>query len=280
MASYDKTKNEDYTLAVQSALQALGANLGSAGIDGKWGDYTEAAYQRNKDAVDALVSGMGAGGGYYAQFEPVQIEVPEQKDFSEWLSLGDALFAAQAEAQKRSAQRQLEYGKEEVERGRVQSAATLETAANARGFGRSSYTTDMLQRNEDTAQRNQTLLINNFNDALLAIEADRAANAATYAGKMWSVQQDAVNDALKFNAQMRSDANIRNWEAQQSYRESMSKLYADAVKSRSSGSGRRSSSSSKKKEETAQSVGSGVIARGISAIKSGLNRSRAAAGMK
>lgn len=62
MASYDKSKDTNYTYAVQSALQSLGANLGSAGVDGKWGAYTEAAYQANKDAVDAMLSGGSSGG--------------------------------------------------------------------------------------------------------------------------------------------------------------------------------------------------------------------------
>lgn len=62
MASYDKSKDPNYTTAVQTALQSLGANLGSAGVDGKWGAHTEAAYQANKDAVDAM---LGGGGGAF-----------------------------------------------------------------------------------------------------------------------------------------------------------------------------------------------------------------------
>lgn len=64
MASYDKSKDTNYTYAVQSALQSLGANLGSAGVDGKWGAYTEAAYQANKDAVDALLGGGSVSGSF------------------------------------------------------------------------------------------------------------------------------------------------------------------------------------------------------------------------
>ena len=63
MASYDKSKDPNYTTAVQTALQSLGANLGSAGVDGKWGAYTEAAYQANKDAIDAML-GSGGGGAF------------------------------------------------------------------------------------------------------------------------------------------------------------------------------------------------------------------------
>ena len=40
MAGYDRSKNADYTLAVQSALKTLGADLGGSGVDGKWGKYT------------------------------------------------------------------------------------------------------------------------------------------------------------------------------------------------------------------------------------------------
>ena len=52
MAGYDRSKNTDYTLAVQSALKTLGADLGGPGVDGKWGKYTEAAYRKNRAAVD------------------------------------------------------------------------------------------------------------------------------------------------------------------------------------------------------------------------------------
>ena len=269
MAGYDKSKDADYTLAVQAALKTLGADLGAGGVDGKWGRYTESAYQKNRSAVDALVAGMAQGG--YTPLQAVQVDVPEQKSFDQWLSLGQALYAAQAEAQKRSVQRQLEYNRQQVEQNRVQSAATLENAANARGFGRSSYTTDMMQRNENTAQQNQTLLLNNFSDALLRIEADHAANAAEYAGSMWKSQQDAVMQALKFNAQMQQEVNLKNWQKSMEDREQMLKTYTSVRSSRSSGR--------KKKQESAQALGSSVLNRGIQALKSGMNHTKTVSGM-
>ena len=106
MASYDKSKDANYTLAVQSALKTLGANLGAGGVDGKWGAYTERAYQQNRQAVDALVSGLGftsagsfagaeAGGGLAPQFTPQLVDVPEQRSFSDWLAVGQEIYAAQ-----------------------------------------------------------------------------------------------------------------------------------------------------------------------------------------
>lgn len=275
MASYDKSKNTDYTLAVQAALKTLGADLGAGGVDGKWGDYTERAYQGNKGAVDALVSGMFGGGNAP---DAVQVDVPEQRSFSDWLSVGDALYAAQAEAQRQSAQRQLEYGQEQVERGRVQSAATLENAANARGFGRSSYAADMLQRNEYSAQRNQTALLTSFGDALQRIEADRAAAAAQYASDMWKTQQDAVLSAQKFNAQMQQEVNLKNWQQEQERKQTALDAYASALR------GRRSSSSGSGKKQSASGapagVGSGVIGRGVSALARGLSRTKKTTGMR
>ena len=265
MANYDKSKNEDYTLAVQAALKTLGADLGSSGVDGKWGAYTESAYQQNKQAVDALVSGMS---GNMPVLEAVQVDVPQQKSFEEWLSLGDALFAAQAEAQKQSARRQLEYGQEQLEKNRVQAAATLENAANARGFGRSSYAMDMLQRNENDARRSGVMLVNNFNDALLEIEAGRAANAAQYAGSMWQSQQDAVLQAQRFNAQMQQEANLKQWEQEMKRQQEMVSIYADAAAKAKKSSGK--STSSKKKEETARSVGGSAVSKGLSALRTGL----------
>lgn len=273
MASYDKSKSTDYTLAVQAALKTLGADLDAGGVDGKWGRYTENAYQQNKGAVDALVAGVMGGGSGVAPLQAVQVDVPEQRSFSDWLSVGDALYAAQAEAQKQSAQRQLEYNQQQVEQNRAQSAATLENAANARGFGRSSYTTDMLQRNENTAQQNQTALLNNFSDALLRIEADRTASAAEYAGNMWKTQQDAVLQAQKFNAQMQQEVNLKNWQQSQEDQQQLLSTYASAQKSGGS------SGSRKKKEESAQSLGSGVLAKGVQALRNGIGRTKKISGM-
>ena len=122
MAGYDRSKNADYTLAVQSALKTLGADLGGSGVDGKWGKYTEAAYRKNRAAVDRLVSEMGvsAAGAYGSgsRLAAEQIDVPEQKGFDEWLSIGGALFAAQAEARKASAKRQLEVNRQQLEQMR------------------------------------------------------------------------------------------------------------------------------------------------------------------
>lgn len=273
MAGYDKSKSTDYTLAVQAALKTLGANLGASGVDGKWGDYTERAYQSNKSAVDALVSGMFGGG---SALTAVQVDVPEQRSFSDWLSVGDALYAAQAEAQRQSAQRQLEYSQQQVENNRIQSAATLENAANARGFGRSSYAADMLQRNEYNAQRSQTELLTSFSDALQRIEADRASAAAQYASDMWKTQQDAALSAQKFNAQMQQEVNLKNWQQAQQMQQAARDTYTAAL-NRSS---RSSSSGTKKKQQSAESVGSGVLSRGVSALVQGLSRTKRAAGMK
>ena len=131
MASYDKSKDPNYTLAVQSALKTLGANLGAGGVDGKWGAYTERAYQQNRQAVDALVSGLGftsagsfagaeAGGGLAPQFTPQLVDVPEQRSFSDWLAVGQEIYAAQYEAGRQSAQRRLEAAQAANEENRVQ----------------------------------------------------------------------------------------------------------------------------------------------------------------
>ena len=239
MASYDKSKDANYTLAVQSALKTLGANLGAGGVDGKWGAYTERAYQQNRQAVDALVSGLGftsagsfagaeAGGGLAPQFTPQLVDVPERRR--------EAAQAANEE-------------------NRVQSAARLETAANARGFGRSSYATDMLQRNEYEANRNEAALQGDYADALLQLEAGRNASAAQYAGSMWQRQQQAVLEAQRFNAQQSQEAALRQWEAEndlrKAYYEASAAYAANASGSRRSSSGRKSSSSSSKKASSA-----------------------------
>mgnify|MGYP001060994289 CR=1 FL=1 len=252
MASYDKSKNVDYTLAVQAALKTLGADLGAAGVDGKWGAYTENAYQKNKAAVDALVSGVGAG-GFSGSLTPAQVEVPEGKSFEQWLSIGDALYAAQYEAQKRSAQRQLEYAQQQVEDQRVQSAATLQNAANARGFGRSSYAMDVLQKNEVQAQKNNTALLNSFSDALMQLEANRASGAAQYASNMWNSQQNAILSAQKFNAQMKEQTDTALW-----------KQYTSELEK--AGTPAKKSGTSRKKEATT-SVSKALMERAEAAVQ-------------
>ena len=266
MASYDKSKDANYTLAVQSALKTLGANLGAGGVDGKWGAYTERAYQQNRQAVDALVSGLGfssagsfagveAGGGLAPQFTPQLVDVPEQRSFSDWLAVGQEIYAAQYEVGRQSAQRRLEAAQAANEENRVQSAARLETAANARGFGRSSYATDMLQRNEYEANRNEAALQGDYADALLQLEAGRNASAAQYAGSMWQSQQQAVLEAQRFNAQQSQEAALRQWEAEndlrKAYYEASAAYAANASGSGRSSSGRKSSSSSSKKASSA-----------------------------
>ena len=266
MASYDKSKDANYTLAVQSALKTLGANLGAGGVDGKWGAYTERAYQQNRQAVDALVSGLGftsagsfagaeAGGGLAPQFTPQLVDMPEQRSFSDWLAVGQEIYAAQYEAGRQSAQRRLEAAQAANEENRVQSAARLETAANARGFGRSSYATDMLQRNEYEANRNEAALQGDYADALLQLEAGRNASAAQYAGSMWQSQQQAVLEAQRFNAQQSQEAALRQWEAEndlrKAYYEASAAYAANASGSGRSSSGRKSSSSSSKKASSA-----------------------------
>lgn len=260
MASYDKSKDTNYTLAVQSALRTLGADLGAGGVDGKWGAYTERAYQQNRQAVDALVRGIGfagyssssSGGGEPSYIEPSLIDVPEQRSFADWLQVGQEIYNAQYEAGVQSAQRRLEAAQAENEQNRVQSAARLETAANARGFGRSSYATDMLQRNEYEANRNAAALQGDYADALLQLEANRNASAASYAGSMWQSQQQAVLEAQRFNAQQSQEAALANRERQWALEDEARAAYYQASAAYAAGSGRsskRSGSGVKKEEE-------------------------------
>ncbi|MGI5885292.1 MAG: hypothetical protein ACOX83_10090 [Candidatus Spyradocola sp.] len=260
MASYDKSKDVNYTLAVQSALKTLGADLGAAGVDGKWGAYTERAYQQNRQTVDALVSGIGfsgagaAGGTLAPAFTPQLVDVPEQRSFADWLSVGQEIYNAQYEAGRVAAERRLASAQAANEENRVQSAARLETAANARGFGRSSYATDMLQRNEYEANRNDAALQGDYADALLQLEANRNASAASYAGSMWQSQQQAVLEAQRFNAQQSQEAALRQWEAENELRKAYYEASAAYASSARSSSGKRSSSSSSSGKKASETV--------------------------
>ena len=247
MASYDKTKDTEYTLAVQAALKTLGADLGSAGVDGKWGDYTERAYQANKSQVDAIVNGISAS----PRMEASLIEEPETKSYDEWLSIGNALYAAQAEAQKANAQRALEYSQEAIEDNRVQAAATLENAANARGFARSSYVVDALNQNENNAMKANTKLLSNFSDALLTIEANQAVNAANYASLLYRNEQDNLAAIRRFNAGQQQEVDLYNWKQDLADAEKAAKMATYSV---SSGSSKKSGGSSSSKASSVKSL--------------------------
>ena len=248
MASYDKSKNTEYTLAVQSALKTLGADLGSAGVDGKWGDYTERAYQANKDKVDAIVNGITKS----PRLEASLIEEPETKSYDEWLSIGNALYAAQAEAKKANAQRALEYSQEAIEDNRVQAAASLENAANARGFARSSYVVDALAQNENNAMKANTKLLNNFSDALLTIEANQAVNAANYASLLYRNEQDNLASIRKFNAGQQQEVDLYNWKQDLADAEKAAKAATYTVSS--SGSAKKSGGSSTSSKSSVKSL--------------------------
>ena len=129
-------------------------------------------------------------------------------------------------------------------------------------FGRSSYTADLLQRNENAARDNQTALMNNFSDALMQIDADQAASAEQFAGTMWKSQQDAALAAQKFNAQMRQESNLAQWKQDNAD-------WAAAQKASASGSsgGRRRASGRRTEQETKAGGVQSLIRAGVQAVK-------------
>lgn len=178
MASYDKSKDSAYTRQVQQVLSSLGADLGAGGIDGKWGAYTQAAYEANKAAVDAALYGSGGSqSAYQSAYQSLWDSMPQLSytyvstpsySYEYYYSIGDALEAANYEKQKQQAQTNLENAQAALQESVKTTKANVEKSTTARGFGRSSYATDALQATDLAAMNQGQALLADFDQTLMS----------------------------------------------------------------------------------------------------------------
>ncbi|MDR2513954.1 MAG: hypothetical protein LBD02_01955 [Christensenellaceae bacterium] len=262
MASYDKSKDTNYTLLVQQALSAMGANLGPAGIDGKWGAYTDSAYKANQSVVDAMLYGGSSSSAYgYAPQAPQMpelslqgVSVPASHDYSYYYSIGDALEAENYERQKQQAESRLQGAQAQLETDLDQTKAGIAANSTARGFGRSTYVTDSLLYADNAAAGQRQSLLSDFSQTLLYLDAARHSGAARYASGAYENQQSRIAAAEMANAQIANQQALAVWNAQMDaynralsgYEQASSSLgsYSAALSSgssRSAGSSRASS---------------------------------------
>lgn len=241
MASYNKSYGSDYTKQVQNALKSLGANLGKAGVDGKWGNYTQAAYDKYKDQVDAMLGGGGggSGSGNYTGFYEDRFgtggagnggnyssllmktggnyTVPQinynPTSLDDLLKEANGLIGGQYDAQILSAKQGYEASQKSLAKSYETARESTQDSAVSRGMGRSSYLTDAIANVglQETAANNQ--LTDNYNDTVANLEKGRADAVASYVQSLRRQQEEtALNLALQqAELQYKYDALNQNW---------------------------------------------------------------------
>ncbi len=263
MASYDKSKDSDYTRRVQQVLAGLGADLGAGGVDGKWGAYTQAAYEANRSAVDAALGGGSGGFNFQSLWDSLPqlnysyVSTPSYS-YEYYYSIGDALEEASYTKQKAQAEQDLAGAQEALKQSVKQTKANIEKSTNARGFARSSYTTDALQNTDLTAMRQEQSLLASFDQTLLELDAQRHSNASAYAANAFQAQEDRRLQADMFNARMANELALNQWQAQLDMINWQMQQWGSGTSSasRSSGSSRSSSGSTAPKSSAS---GSGKV---------------------
>ena len=253
LASYDKSMDSAYTTQVQTILKNLGANLGSAGVDGKWGAYTQAAYNQYKDQVDAALAGgsggsyggfgFSSGGGYSA---PTINYTGRTLD--EMLAEANGLIGGEYDTQLRTAKQGYEANQQALTKAYENTRKTTQDSAVSRGMGRSSYLTDAIANVglQETAA-NDTLT-KNYNDAVDQLELSRAKAVSSYVQQLQREQDDRLLELALAQAELQYKYDALNSSLMSGFGGGYS------TGGGSGGSSGGSSSSSKKKTSTSDAL--------------------------
>ena len=253
MASYDKSMDSAYTTQVQTILKNLGANLGSAGVDGKWGAYTQAAYNQYKDQVDAALAGGSTGGSYggFGFSSGGGYSAPTinytGRTLDEMLAEANGLIGGEYDTQLRTAKQGYEANQQALTKAYENTRKTTQDSAVSRGMGRSSYLTDAIANVglQETAA-NDTLT-KNYNDAVDQLELSRAKAVSSYVQQLRREQDDRLLELALAQAELQYKYDALN----ASLKDSGSGGYISGGSG--SGSG-KSSSSGKKKTSTTDAL--------------------------
>lgn len=255
LASYDKSMDSAYTTQVQTILKNLGANLGSAGVDGKWGAYTQAAYNQYKDQVDAALAG-GSTGGSYGRFgfssggsgytAPTINYTGRTLD--EMLAEANGLIGGEYDTQLRTAKQGYEANQQTLAKAYENTRKNTQDSAVSRGMGRSSYLTDAIANVglQETAA-NDTLT-KNYNDAVDQLELSRAKAVSSYVQQLQREQDDRLLELALAQAELQYKYDALNSSLMSGFGGGYS------TGGGSGGSSGKSSSSSKKKTSTASAL--------------------------
>ncbi len=278
MASYDKSYSADYTTKVQQALQQMGANLGGAGVDGKWGSNTQNAYNQYKSQVDSLLSGnsnntgsnqnngtwtgfydggnsnannygggtgtpySGMSNGYSISSSVPNYSVPQigysGRSLSELMSEATGLIGGQYDAQILAAGQGYGASQKSLEKSYTSARNTTNDSAVSRGMGRSSYLTDAIANVGLQEVAANDQLTSNYNDTLSGLQSSKASAISSYVQSLQRQQEEMMYNAALQQAQLQYQYDALNQGAQMS-------AYQNALSKAGSGSsgGDRSSNS-------------------------------------
>lgn len=195
MASYDKSYSSDYTKQVQSALKSLGADLGSAGVDGKWGAYTNAAYNQYKDQVDAMI---GSSGGYsYSYSSPSSSYTAPTINYTgrtldEMLAEANGLIGGEYDTQLRTAKQGYEANQQTLAKSYENTRKNTQDSAVSRGMGRSSYLTDAIANVGLQETSANDTLTKNYNEAVDQLELSRSQAVSSYVQELQREQEERL----------------------------------------------------------------------------------------
>ena len=255
LASYDKSMDSAYTTQVQTILKNLGANLGSAGVDGKWGAYTQAAYNQYKDQVDAALAG-GSSGGSYGGFGISSggggYSAPTinytGRTLDEMLAEANGLIGGEYDTQLRTAKQGYEANQQALTKAYENTRKTTQDSAVSRGMGRSSYLTDAIANVglQETAA-NDTLT-KNYNDAVDQLELSRAKAVSSYVQQLQREQDNRMLELALAQAELQYKYDALNSSLMSGFGGGYS------AGGGSGGSSGGSSSSSKKKTSTTDAL--------------------------
>lgn len=212
MASYNKNIDSGFTTQVQGILQGLGADLGAGGIDGKWGAYTDAAYNQYKDQVDAALAGNGGNGvftGYYdltghshagGYSAPKINYTPRTLD--ELMAEAQGLIGGEYDAQLLAAKQGYEASQQSLAKAYEGTRKTTQDSAVSRGMGRSSYLTDAianvgLHEKQDAAQ-----LAGNYGDQVMTLEKAQAEAISSYVQQLQRQQEQMALEVALAQAEL------------------------------------------------------------------------------
>ncbi len=195
--------NQDDVREIQRQLNAAGARLA---VDGLWGPKTKAAYQS-----------LGEGGDYAGQYGQGLASFMQQ--MQSLLSVPAVNYIPQSEAalraQIQSALRpQVDAAIAERREVTKENAAALDVDAWARGMGKSTYLTDMKERQFDDEADDISQMEAEYSATLasLLMEAMEAERQHTLEAQMYNANASANTKQLAFSS------------AQDAYREYLATL--------------------------------------------------------
>lgn len=199
MASYNKNIDSGLTTQVQTILSGLGADLGSAGIDGKWGAYTDAAYNQYKDQVDAALAGSNgsAFSGYYSSVTPhTHYSAPSinytPRTLDELMAEAQGLIGGEYDAQLLAAKQGYEASQQSLAKTYENTRKTTQDSAVSRGMGRSSYLTDAIANVGLAEKQDNATLTGNYNDQVYTLEKAQAEAISSYVQQLQREQDELM----------------------------------------------------------------------------------------